>query len=113
MRFNLIAALWLAPSLALAQTAYGPTDPFGPANPQVKGPPTAYRSAFETKPQEADEVPWAAANKEVGRIGGHVGSLREDVATPQSHDNSPSQASHHGATADAPAPQPMSGHHHD
>jgi hypothetical protein len=113
MRILSIAALCLAPSLALAQTAHSPADPLGPVNPQVKGPPTTYRSAFETRPQGTDEVPWAAANEEVRRIGGHVGSLREDEAMPQSRDNSPSQANRGGPMANAPESHPMSGHRHD
>lgn len=81
MRSNLIAALWLAPSMALAQPATQ-WDLFGPANPQMKGPPTTYQSVFEKQPPGPAEAPWRATNDEVGRLGGHAGSLRESEDTP-------------------------------
>lgn len=93
MRFSLIAVLWLAPSMALAQTAT-PSDPFGPTNPQMKGPPTTYQSVFDTRSSGPEETPWRQANDEVGRLGGHVGQLRESegpaagtsAAAPAGHD---------------------------
>jgi hypothetical protein len=85
MRSLSIAVLWLAPSLALAQTQT-PTDLFGPANPQLQGPPAAYRSVFDAPPPQGDEASWRRANDEAGRLRGHTGQLRESdepPATPQ------------------------------
>ena len=76
MRSTLIAVLWLAPSMALAQTAT-PDDLFGPANPRAKGPPTTYQSVFGQLPSDPEATSWRASNDDVGRLGGHVGQLRE------------------------------------
>lgn len=80
MRSLLIAVLWLAPTLALAQTA-APADSFGPANPHVKTPPATYRSAFGPHSAPADDVTWRQANDEAGRLRGHTGQLRESADT--------------------------------
>lgn len=104
MRSILIAGLWLAPSMALAQAAT-PADLLGPASPQMKGPPTAYRSVFGQQPPDPAAVPWRAFNDEAGRLGGHAGQLRESDA--------PASASHHdmhGAPNAAPSPRT---HNHD
>jgi hypothetical protein len=98
MRFILIAVLWLAPSMALAQTA-NPADLFGPANPQMKGPPTTYQSVFGKQPTGPEEMPWRAANDEAARLGGHVGQLRaseEPAAAAGGHNM-------HGAANAAPS----------
>lgn len=76
MRSILIAVLWLAPSMALAQTA-PESDLLGPASPNFKGPPTAYRSAFTPSPAESEATPWRAANDQAARLGGHVGQLQD------------------------------------
>jgi hypothetical protein len=107
MRSILIAVLWLAPSMALAQAA-GPSDLFGPANPQMKGPPTSYHSVFGKPSSGAEATPWRAANDEVRRLGGHVGSLRESEDTPAA---APSGHDMHGAANAAPS-QRMHPHDH-
>jgi hypothetical protein len=98
MRSLPIAVLWLAPSLALAQTQT-PADLFGPANPQLPGPPVTYRSVFDAAAPQSDEVSWRRANGEAGRLGGHAGQLRESNEPPAA----PQPA---GA-----APMPQSGMH--
>lgn len=108
MRSLSIAVLWLAPSLALAQTAPTPTELLGPANPALKGPPVTYRSAFDGRPAEPAETPWKDANDEVRRLGGHIGILQEDDTAPGGH------AGHSGEGAAAAAsPQKPTGHHHE
>lgn len=102
MRSTLIAVLWLAPSMALAQTA-NPADLFGPADPQMKGPPTTYQSVFEKQPPGPEESPWRAANDEAGRLGGHVGQLRESqepAAAP-----APAGYGMHGSANAVPSPR--------
>lgn len=101
MRRFVLSVLLCAPTVAFAQNA---TDRaiFGPADPNVRGPSVPYRSVFTpTLPStDAEEMPWRAANEEVGRIGGHVGYLRaEQPASAQAADP-------HAAHA---APQPASG----
>ena len=106
MRFSLIAVLWLAPSMAFAQTATQP-DLFGPANPQMKGPPTSYQSVFGKQSAAPEETPWRAANDEAGRLGGHVGQLRESgepAADPVGHNM-------HGAPSAAPSTRSQSHDH--
>jgi hypothetical protein len=76
MRLLTIAALWLAPSLALAQTS-PPADSFGPANPQIKSPPASFRSAFGPSAAPEDDATWRQANDEAGRLRGHSGQLRD------------------------------------
>jgi hypothetical protein len=107
MRSTLIAVLWLAPSLALAQAA-PPADLFGPANPQMKGPPTTYQSVFGKPSSGPEETPWRDANDEAARLGGHVGQLRESDDTTTA---SPSGRDTHGA-ANAAAPQRTHTHDH-
>ncbi|HEX9185153.1 MAG TPA: hypothetical protein VF876_18005 [Burkholderiales bacterium] len=68
----------LAAGNAGAQSAARPD----PADPAVRVPETAYRSAFEDyrKHELSRQVPWRDANDEVGRIGGHVGVVRDPSA---------------------------------
>lgn len=106
MRSTLIAVLWLAPSIALAQAAPS-ADPFGPANPQMKGPPTTYRSVFGKPPLGPEATPWRAANDEAGRLGGHVGQLRESEGSPAA----PGAGQDTHGAADAAPSQRM--HNHD
>ena len=65
----------LAAGNAGAQSAVRPD----PADPAMRVPETAYRSAFEDyrKHELSRQTPWREANDEVGRIGGHAGVLRE------------------------------------
>ena len=71
----LLAAL--AAGNAVAQSAARPD----PADPSVRVPETVYRSAFDDYRRHdlSKQIPWRAANEEVGRVGGHVGILREQV----------------------------------
>lgn len=73
----------LAAGNAAAQSAVHPD----PADPAARVPETAYRSAFEGYRNHdlSKQTPWRAANEDVGRIGGHVGILREQAA----HEKSP------------------------
>ena len=79
----LLAAL--AAGNAGAQSAARPD----PADPDARVPETAYRSAFDDYQvhELSRQTPWCDANEEVGRVGGHVGILREHAArekdTPQ------------------------------
>lgn len=112
MRSTLIAVLWLAPSVALAQTA-SPSDLFGPTDPEMKGPPTAYQSVFGKQSSSPEETPWRAANDQVRRLGGHVGSLRESEDSPPTGTPAAAPSAHdmHGAANAAP-PQRMHPHDH-
>ena len=71
----LLAAL--AAGNAVAQSAARPD----PADPGVRVPETVYRSAFDDYRRHdlSKQVPWRAANEEVGRVGGHVGILRQQT----------------------------------
>jgi hypothetical protein len=68
----------LAAGTASAQSGTRPD----PADPNAQVPETAYRSAFDgyRKHELSKQTPWRDANQEVGRIGGHVGILREQAA---------------------------------
>jgi hypothetical protein len=72
----------LAAGNAGAQSAARPD----PADPAVQVPETAYRSAFEGYRNHdlSRQTPWRAANEDVGRIGGHVGILRDQAPQEQS-----------------------------
>lgn len=67
----------LAAGNAGAQSAARPD----PADPAARVPDTAYRSAFEDyrKHELSRQTPWREANDQVGRIGGHVGVLRDQA----------------------------------
>jgi hypothetical protein len=99
MRPFWIAALCLAPSLALAQSET-PADLFGPANPRNPGPTTVYRSVFDAPAPTTDDMPWRQANDEAGRLRGHAGQLRDTNETPAASPNPattpPSGMQHHG-----------------
>lgn len=101
MRRILLSVLLFAPTIAFAQSA---TDRaiFGPADPSVKGPSVPFRSVFTPTPQPADseEMPWRGANDEVGRLGGHIGQLRESDEAPAA---SPEGHGMHGAASAAPS----------
>ena len=72
----LLAAL--AAGTASAQSGTRPD----PADPNARVPETAYRSAFDgfRNHELSKQTPWRDANQEVGRVGGHVGILREQAA---------------------------------
>lgn len=72
----LLAAL--AAGTASAQSGARPD----PADPNARVPETAYRSAFDgyRNHELSKQIPWREANEEVGRLGGHVGILREQAA---------------------------------
>jgi len=76
----LLAAL--AAGNAWAQSGTRPD----PADPNARVPETAYRSAFEgyQRHELSKQTPWRDANEEVGRVGGHVGILREQAARDKS-----------------------------
>ena len=70
--------IWLAALAACNAGAQSAARP-DPADPAVRVPETAYRSAFKDYRRHdlAKQTPWREANEEVGRIGGHTGVLRE------------------------------------
>lgn len=70
----------LAASAAGVAFAEAPKRP-DPADAQLRVPAPTYRSAFEGyKPTGPDPKPvWREANEEVGRVGGHIGILREQA----------------------------------
>ena len=72
----LLAAL--AAGNAWAQSGTRPD----PADPNARVPETAYCSAFDgyRSHELSKQTPWRDANEAVGRIGGHVGILREQAA---------------------------------
>ena len=71
----LLAAL--AAGTATAQSGSRPD----PANPEARVPAATHRSAFEGYRRLEGEARtgWRGANEEVGRVGGHVGILREQA----------------------------------
>lgn len=73
--------IWLA-ALAAGNAGAQSAAPPDPADPAVRVPETAYRSAFEGYRAHdfSKQTPWRDANDAVGRIGGHVGILREQAA---------------------------------
>ena len=73
----LLAAL--AAGAAGAQTGARPD----PADPNARVPETVYRSSFDgyRTHELSKQTPWRDANQEVGRVGGHVGILREQAAS--------------------------------
>lgn len=73
--------IWLAALAAGNAVAQSATRP-DPADPAVRVPETAYRSAFEGYRVHdlSKQTPWREANEAVGRIGGHIGILREQAA---------------------------------
>lgn len=72
--------IWLAALAAGNAGAQSATRP-DPADPAVRVPKTVHQSAFEDYRNHdlSKQVPWRAANEEVGRVGGHVGILREQA----------------------------------
>ena len=107
MRLKLIAVLWLAPSMALAQPQ-PEAGPFGAADPALKGPPAVYRSVFDATTAASDEIRWKDANDEARRLGGHVGILQGDDPAAGDH---AAHANHGGAVTTAP--RKPTGHHHE
>ena len=71
----LLAAL--AAGTATAQSGSRPD----PADPLARVPVAPYRSAFEgyRSLEEPKRIPWRDANAEAGRVGGHIGILREQA----------------------------------
>jgi len=75
-------ALWLLPAAlaagaAAAQTGARPD----PADPNARVPETVYRSTFDgyRMHELSKQIPWREANQEVGRVGGHIGILRDQA----------------------------------
>lgn len=73
--------IWLA-ALAAGNAGAQSTARPDPADPAVRVPETAYRSAFEDyrRHELSKQTPWREANDDVGRIGGHTGVLRGQPA---------------------------------
>lgn len=101
MRSRLIAALSLAPSLALAQTA-DPRNLFAPADPKLAGPSAGYSSPFN-KVTDSGEAGWPAANDTMRRLRGHRGHLEQGDSARSDQDPE--------ATAPDTAPPNRSDHH--
>jgi len=84
-----------AAALALAAPAGAQPRP-RPDDPAVKTPPAAQTSAFEGYRRFRDEemVPWREINDEVGRLGGHMGHVKDDAqpTAPQQPQSGPPAA---------------------
>lgn len=92
-------ALCLIASGAAAQTvSNGAGIVFSPADP-ARSRPVEYRSVFGPDRPADNAADWRQANDEMGRVGGHVGQLRD--ASPSASDASKSVPD---ATAAAPVP---------
>lgn len=90
-----VATLALAPLVAAAQQ----TQPSNPADANVAVPAADYASAFKEyqRPSEEQISPdkaWRAANDEVGRLKGHAGHIKGEVAS--SSEPAKAASSHHG-----------------
>jgi hypothetical protein len=99
----LTVATWvLVPVAAIAQekqTHYAPTD--------AKAPVTAigYESAFKGYRSSSEEgnTPdkvWRAANEEMGKLGGHVGHMKDGAAQPAGTSSAAPSAPSQGGSAD-------------
>jgi hypothetical protein len=82
-------AVAIVAGLPLVAAAQDKTKKTDPANPDEAVPTAVYESAFKNyQPmKESSESPdkiWRAANDEVGRIGGHVGSIKEETSPQES-----------------------------
>ncbi len=93
-----------AAALALAAPS-GAQSPPRPDDPAVKTPPPAQASAFEGYRRFRDEemVPWREVNDEVGRLGGHMGHVKEETMP------AAKEASGHAAPPPAAQPAPRAG----
>lgn len=84
-------AVWaIFPLAAVAQDKPKQSDP---ANPAVAVPATAYVSALSdyqtySEPKDSSIKVWRAANDDMGRIGGHMGQIKE-ASMPMGHDKHP------------------------
>jgi len=87
-----------AAALALAAPVGAQPRP-RPDDPAVKTPPSAQTSAFEgyRRFRDEDMVPWREVNDEVGRLGGHMGHVKDEAA--------PAAMESTGQTPSQPAPQ--------
>lgn len=85
-----LAAAWLSPAVAQQ------TERKHPADPAVTVPAPAYASAFAGYQPLGSEKPgaWRELNDEVGRIGGHLGIVR-DTAPASKPGQSTGHAAHH------------------
>ena len=77
-------AYWCLPALAaLAACAAGTQGEQrpDPADAQARAPAVTYRSTLEDYRRLESEarMDWRGANEEVGRVGGHIGVLREQA----------------------------------
>ncbi len=85
--------LLLAATAAMSAGAQPPRPE--PADPKARVPSVEYRSAFEgyRRYAEPEVTGWREMNEEVGRVGGHLGIVRE-AAKPGA--KAPAQAGHGG-----------------
>ena len=95
-----VATLAVAPLAAIAQQAQQQSNP---ADANAPVPASGYVSAFQDyrsalEEQASPDKTWRAANDEVGRLKGHAGHIRNDVAASSGPHKATSP--HHG------------GHHH-
>jgi len=96
-----VAWALFAPLAAFAQTAARPD----PADPRLRTPPPpAADSAFAGYRSYRDEpmAPWREVNDEVGRVGGHVGILKEEERAANKTQPAGAGAAPAPARADAP-----------
>jgi len=106
-RIVLVLVLVAAPGLV----------PAAEPSPSEKSPPPtrAYRSAFEGYRPLIDEPmrPWRDANDEMGRLGGHIGHIGNEVGTSArpAPGNAGTPARPRTGDADKTSPGVHSGHH--
>ncbi len=105
------AALASLPAAAIAQEKTHQTDP---ANPLAAVPAAVYESAISnyrpfSAPKESPAKGWRAVNDEMGRLGGHMGQLKDAPAQKEPAPPVPAAAS--TPAADKAPSQPMPSSH--
>lgn len=97
---------WLAVAawafLPLAASAQQTQDP-DPADPSAHVSSVRYESAFKTFRSSQEDGPapdkgWRSANEEMGRLGGHVGHMKEGAPQPDASPPADTPALKQGAT---------------
>ena len=89
--------LLLAVGAAATAEAQQPQRP-DPADPKARAPAIEHRSAFEgyRRYAEPELAGWREMNQEVGRVGGHLGIVREQSRPPKAGAKPAAEAGHGG-----------------
>ncbi|HJV76363.1 MAG TPA: hypothetical protein VJ654_19230 [Noviherbaspirillum sp.] len=93
-----VAALAMA-TLSLTAVAQQIYVPPNPADAGVPVPPVSYQSAFKNyqpsrETQETPDQVWRATNDEMGKLGGHMGHIKDEPPSP-SASQAPTTAARH------------------